>query len=52
MSGSHSTSTTTAPPATRTTTKDVPDSFRIIRDSTGVNIVDRDFCADLRLFTT
>ena len=32
--------------------KEVPDSFRIIRDSTGVNIVDRDFCDDLRLFTT
>ena len=32
--------------------QDVPDSFRIIRDSTGVNIVGRDFCADLRLFTT
>jgi hypothetical protein len=32
--------------------QEVPDSFRIIRDSTGVNIVDRDFCADLRLFTT
>jgi len=31
---------------------EVPDSFRIIRDSTGTNIIDRDFCDDLREFTS
>ncbi len=31
---------------------EVPDSFRIIRDSTGTNIIGRDFCDDLRLFTS
>ena len=32
--------------------QEVADSFRIVRDSTGVNIVDRDFCADLAEFTS
>jgi len=31
--------------------QEVADSFRVVRDSTGVNIVGRDFCADLREFT-
>lgn len=31
---------------------EVPDSFRIIRDSTGTNIIGRDFCDDLREFTS
>jgi len=31
--------------------QDVPDSFRIIRDSTGRNIEGRDFCKDLVEFT-
>lgn len=31
---------------------EVPDSFRIIRDSTGTNIIGRNFCDDLRLFTS
>jgi hypothetical protein len=31
----------------------VPDSFRILRSSTGLNDLEgRDFCADLRMFTT
>jgi hypothetical protein len=32
--------------------QEVADSFRVVRDSTGVNIVDRDFCADLLEFTS
>jgi hypothetical protein len=31
---------------------EVPDSFRIIRESTGTNIIDRDFCEDFVLFTS
>ena len=31
--------------------QEVADSFRVVRDSTGVNIVGRDFCTDLREFT-
>jgi hypothetical protein len=32
---------------------EVPDSFQVVRDSTGVNdLVDRDFCADLFEFTS
>jgi hypothetical protein len=31
---------------------EVPDSFRIIRDSTGTNIIDRNLCDDFRLFTS
>lgn len=31
---------------------EVPDSFRIIRDSTGTNIIGRNFCDDLREFTS
>lgn len=32
---------------------EVPDSFRILRPSTGLNDLEgRDFCADLRMFTT
>jgi hypothetical protein len=31
---------------------EVPDSFRIVRDSTGTNIIDRDFCDDFREFTS
>ena len=32
--------------------QEVADSFRVVRDSTGVNIVGRDFCTDLREFTS
>ena len=33
--------------------QEVPDSFRLVRDSTGLNDTEgRDFCADLLEFTT
>ena len=32
--------------------QEVADSFRVVRDSTGVNIVGRDVCTDLREFTS
>ena len=51
--GSPSTSTTTALPVTPSDDVEVPDSFRIVRPSTGhSDLSGRDFCADLAEFTS
>ncbi len=52
-SGSPSTSTTWALPVTPAMTSRLPDSFQLVRASTGnSDFSDRDFCADLLEFTT